>query len=430
MTPAGTTTVVVTRAGDRIRITPPRIPHGLLSSSLALPGGQLVFDVSDHGAPPWVEVTDAAAAAPWIVRVFGDEALDTVRDHDREDADEATESRIAVAPSEEGSRLARIAYGQWLWRYWPDSAEVGPLNTGLLRIELAALAWQADDSFGALQPAGVFLKGQLDTLEEAATALRASLATDPSAVQTPLGQAVLGAVDALVVGEAAIAAEAPPELLERLDAVLDEVAAAESDALTIEGPEPHAAGLLAWATGIRRRDAAARREHFALAASSADDHSGPDEVAGHDSVDWTQVPPRTLDWHEGTVAWVAEPSTAGGWTLSVRVVAAGDSESNDLYARCYLPDGSSTSLLPVLVMPLIPGFGDYLGEGTLPAGDLSTLVVDVYSGSAAHGPQVTDHGRTAQAEERDRARALIRRRAESPPTEGPAAPFEAERPPQ
>lgn len=430
MTSAGTTTVVVTRAGDRIRITPASIPHGLLSSSLTVPGGQLVFDITDPEAPPWAEVTDASAAAPWVARVFGDEVLDTVSEHDRQEDDETSEDRIEVAQTEEGARLARIAYGQWLWRYWPDSADVRPLNTGMLRIELAALAWLADDSFGALQPAGVFLKGQLETLEEAASALRANLATDPSALQSPLGQAVIGAVDALVVGEAAIAAEAPPELLERLDAVLDDVAASESDALTTDESAQDVAGLLAWATGLRRVGAAARREHFALAASRADDLSRPDEVAGSDSIDWTQVPPRTLDWQEATIAWVAEPGDEGGWALSVRVVAAGDSESDDLYARCYLPDDSPTSLLPVLVIPLIPGFGDYIGEGVLPAGDLSTLVVDVYSGNAVHGPQVTDRGRTAQAEERDRARALIRRRAESPPSNGPAAPFEAERPTQ
>lgn len=430
MTSAGTTTMVVTRAGDRILIVPTHSPDGLLSSSLELPGGQLVFDVADPGAPPWAGVTDANAAAPWLARVFGDEVLDAVIERDRQEDDESGEDRITVVPTEERAKLARIAYGQWLWRFWPDTADVEPLNTGLLRIELAALAWEADDSFGALQPAGSFLKGQLGTLQDAASALRASLATDPSAVRTPLGHAVLGAVDALVVGEAAIAAEASPELLERLDAVLDDAAAAETETASLDHAAPDAADLFAWATGLRGLDAASRREHFALAASSADDSSMTDEVAGSDSVDWAQVPPRTLDWQEGTVAWSAAPTGAGEWRLSVRVIAAGDCESDDLYARCYLPDGSPASLLPILVIPLIPGFGDYLGEGTLSAGDLTTLVVDVYSGSVVHGPQITDKDRAAQAKEREHARELIRRRVESPPADGPAAPFEAERPPQ
>lgn len=423
MTRAHTATVAVTRAGDLIRIDPGRRPRDLLGSALDVPGGQLIFDVEAPTAPPTAEVTDADAAARWIVRVYGTEALDAVRARDADEQDEATTTQITVAPSPEGERLARIALGQWLWRFWPDSPETHPLNTALLRIELAALAWAADDSFGALQPAGLFLRGQLDALEQAADALHARMLDEPSVVGTSLGRAVLGAVDALVVGEAALAADAPSGLLERLDAVLDAATRIKSSldgagAISVDRPADSA--VLAGAT----------REDFALAASAPDDanrQSAPGALEGVDSVDWTQVPPRVLDWREHTVRWTLTAAGGGRWTISVRVAAAADAESDELYARCYLLGGAPEDLLPVLVLPLVAGLGEYLGDAELAIADPSQLVVDVFAESSVHRPRVTEESRAEGADDRERARDVIRRRATSA-GDGPADLFEAERP--
>ncbi|MGB4136680.1 MAG: hypothetical protein WA971_08955 [Microbacterium sp.] len=427
MTRAESRAVTVTRTGDLLRITPAGdTAPDLLTSALDLPGGILIFDIRAPEAPPAARVDDADTAAGWVERVFGPEVSAAFAARAEDEDDESTETSLPASSTDDGTRLARLALGQWLWRYWPDTAEVRGLNTALLRIELAALAWEADDAFGPLQPAGMLLNGQLEKLEQAAEALRSGIRTDPGILDTPLGRAVRGAVDALVAGDAGPAAGASDELLDRLDSVLDAVVQAESGrAGGSEGPvtEPEE-----WLAGLVSEASAARREDFALAAGLPDDDSA-DTRSGRASVDWSQVPPRILDWREDTVQWTAVREGPGSWRVRVQVPSIPDIVVEGLHARCYVPGESPETMLPVAVVPLKESFGVHLGEFVLRADDPEGLVVDVYEASTLHAPRVTGESRRAGADDRAQARRIIAERAESPVQAGAAAVFEAERHP-
>lgn len=423
MTPDGSSRVLIVRAGDLVRVCADEPPtRDLLSSALELPGGVLFFDVTAPDRAPTADLDDPDAAAAWIARVYGADVLAAVQAHAAAasdlDANGDDEPTALDAPATaDRARLARIALGQWLWRYWPDDPDVHPLDPDLLRIELAALAWDADDCFGARQPAGILLGGVLDALERAADALRTRLADDPSARATPVARAVLGAVDALVAGEASAAADASPALLDRLDAVLEAAVAAEAaDGARVEE----------WLGSVSSAPFGSQ-DDFALAAGDFDhDDAGVGAHAGRTGVDWSQVPPRSVGWDEDAVRWTAEPAGPGSWRVTVRVKAA-SSGSADLLARAYLPDGSAASMLPVLVVPLERAGEDYCGAGVVRALDPSGLVVDVYDVGSVHAPRVSAESRRSGTADRAAARALIRDRAGSAVQDGPAALFEAER---
>lgn len=418
-------TVVVARHGDVIRVGPSDdgVPD-LLTSVLELPGGDLAFAVSDPARAPEATVIDVASALPWIARVFGEQIASAVAA--RADGDEHDEeSVVALAPGPDAERLCRLALGQWLWRYWPQTSEVPGLNTALLRIELAALSWEADESFGALQPAGALLAGHLEELASAVRILRDELRSDAGVLETPLARSIVFAVDALVVGEASLAAGADGALLEEWDTFLAEVATVRDDvdgevaATSASTSTALVEELNAW-LAVTVEQPIGRREEFALAAG--DDG---ESIRGRSSVDWSQVPPRVLDWSEDTISWVAEPVRTGEWHVSIRVSAVPGSD-DDLFARLYLPDGSAGSLLPVLVLPLTPVGSEYAAEGRLHVDDPAALSVDVFHAAATHPPRVSAQSRQEAAVERDAARTLIRRRATAPESKGAARAFGAE----
>ncbi len=427
MTADTTRTVVVARQGDVIRIgSPGDGAPDLLASVLELPGGDLTFTVSDPAGAPEASVFDAASALPWVARVFGEEAASAVAaraDAARvDDAEHDEGSAVAIAPGPDAARLSRLALGQWLWRYWPRTAEVQGLNAALLRIELAALAWEADASFGALQPAGVLLADHLGELVSAVRALRDELDSDPGVLDMPLARSIVSAVDALVVGEASLVAGAEETLVDELDAFLDAVVAIDGDVVATTATPDGAllAEVNSW-SAVATETPTGRREDFALAAGDDDE-----TISGTSSVDWSQVPPRVLDWSDDTISWLAEPVRAGEWHVTVRVLAAPASEEADLFARLYVPDGSPDSLLPALVLPLTPVGGEYAAEGRLNIDDPAALTVDVFHAAATHAPRVSTSSRRQAAEERATARTLIRRRAAAPEAEGVARAFGAE----
>ena len=150
----------------------------------------MTYDVRAVTAPPVAEVDDPLAAVHWISRVYGASVAGQLQLSASEAITGATvTTEHPYAPDQSAGNLARVALGQWLWRVRgpaTDPREVAALDEGLLRLELAALAWQLDDYFTTLQPASMFLDGMLETLRELAT----HVANGPSATDRPLGRIV------------------------------------------------------------------------------------------------------------------------------------------------------------------------------------------------------------------------------------------------
>lgn len=403
-------TVTVTGGLVRIESGTPSLP--IFRSTLELPGGTATFDIQHPADPPASSIDEHGAAETWIGELYGPAALNLVSGISLDEEPDDQSARIAYEPTETGGTLRRIALGQWLLRYWPVSKDVRAVDDTLLRFELAALAWNADECFLNLQPAASFLAGQLEKLRVAATAL----SSEPASAQgTDLGKAILGALDAAVVGPSGPIATQDDALLDELDDLLSLlVAKADGQAPTADF-EAGVASLEQW---LQARSEAIAELVGALPARSAlvAGGEGDAEDVPFDSVDWVQVPARVLDWNEGNVSWSVEPirDKEGAWDISIMVDAVPlekDAEPPLLFARGYLPDGTAEGDLPVLVVPLKRLGNLYLGAAPLTTDQPRKLRLDIYDAASIVRPIIGDAARKSWADQREKARWYMRERS-------------------
>jgi hypothetical protein len=409
-------TVTVTGGLVRIESGMPSLP--IFRSTLELPGGTATFDIQHPVEAPASSIDDHVAAETWIGELYGPAALNHVSGIGLDEEPDEQSARMAYEPTETAGNLRRLALGQWLWRYWPVSKDVRPLDPTLLRFELAALAWNADECFLSLQPAANYLAGQLEKLCDAA----AALVKEPVSEQdSDLGRAILGALDAAVVGPSGTVATQDDALLDRLDDLLSRLVA------RVDGREPTAdleSGVESLEQWLHTRSEAIaelvgalpeRSERSALVAGGQGDTEGIPGDGGVDTVDWIQVPARVLDWNEGNVSWSAEPiGNPGTWQVSIMVDAVPlgeDAEQPTLFARGYLPDGTPAGDLPVLVVPLSRLGNLYVASATLTTDQPGKLRIDVYSAASVVRPIVGDAARASWADQREQARWQIRERS-------------------
>ncbi|WP_103355815.1 hypothetical protein [Amycolatopsis sp. CA-128772] len=242
--------------------------HPVHTPVVAADGGLLRFPLADllAGRPGSmrVELTDAAAAEPWLTRLVGAErALEAL-----------TAGHVDVPARPEPATLALLL---WARRWWPASPALGvpSLDPALLELEAAVATAAVED----------VAEGMLDGFEATAGEL----------------------FDAAAEGIAATAvAEEVRGLCRRLSAWFDD----RDDVVRAE-----AAATLA-------DTAAPGQRAYALAAGAEAPVAGAGVVAGgRASVDWARVPPGVLDAAEDTVTWriVAAPTAT---RLEVEVAGA------------------------------------------------------------------------------------------------------------
>jgi hypothetical protein len=226
------------------------VTHPVHTPVVAADGGLLRFTLADLlGGVPGVmtiELTDAAAAEPWLTRLVGAQrALEAL---------EAGHTDVPAPPE-----LATLALLLWARRWWPASPSLGiaSLDPALLDLEAAVATAAVED----------VAEGLLDGFEASAAEL----------------------FDAAAEGVAvtSVAEEVRGRCL-RLSAWFDE----QDDVVRAEA----AAGLAAAVSPGRRA--------YALAAGAGSATPGEGVVAeGRASVDWARVPPGVLDAAEDTVTW-------------------------------------------------------------------------------------------------------------------------------
>ncbi|WP_410635273.1 hypothetical protein [Amycolatopsis sp. cmx-4-83] len=239
--------------------------HPVHTPVVAADGGLIRFALAGllAGAPATmrVELSDAAAAEPWLTRLVGEEhALAAL-----------TAGHVEVPARPEPAALALLL---WARRWWPASPVLGvpSLDPALLDLE-AAVATTA------------VAEGVLDGFEATPGELFDAAAEGLAATAVP--------------GEVR-------DLCRRLSAWFDD----RDDVVRAE-----AAAELAAAVSPGQRA-------YALAAGSAGSLSAEGIVAeGRTSVDWARVPPGILDAAEDTVTWriVAAPTAT---RLEVEVAGA------------------------------------------------------------------------------------------------------------
>ncbi|MFI5585941.1 hypothetical protein ACIA5G_12965 [Amycolatopsis sp. NPDC051758] len=242
--------------------------HPVHTPVVAADGGLVRFALADllGGAPGLmtVELSDAAAAEPWLTRLVGSErALEAIA---------AGHVDVPAHPE-----LATLALLLWARRWWPASPSLGvpSLDPALLDLEAAAATAAVED----------LAEGLLDGFE-ASPAELFDAAAEGIAV-TSVAEEVRG-------------------LCLRLSAWFDD----RDDVVRAEA----AAGLAAAVSPGQRA--------YALAAGAGPSMLGEGVVVeGRASVDWARVPPGVLDAAEDTVAWriVAAPV---GTRLEVEVEGA------------------------------------------------------------------------------------------------------------
>jgi hypothetical protein len=244
------------------------VTHPVHHPLVAADGGLVRFALAGllAGAPGSmrVELTDAAAAEPWLTRLVGaDRALDALA---------AGHVDVPARPE-----LATLALLLWARRWWPASPVLGvpALDPALLDLEAAVATAAVED----------VAEGLLDGFEA-----------------TP-GELFDAAAEGLAT---TVVAEEVRDLCLRLSAWFDD----RDDVVRAE-----AAAALAAAVAPGQRA-------YALAAGAEPPVTGPGVVAqGRVSVDWARVPPGVLDAADDTVAWriVAAPAAT---RLEVEVAGA------------------------------------------------------------------------------------------------------------
>jgi hypothetical protein len=244
------------------------VTHPVHHPVVAADGGLVRFALAGllAGAPGTmrVELTDAAAAEPWLTRLVGAERAVA--------ALAAGHVDVPARPE-----LAALALLLWARRWWPASAVLGvvPLDPALLDLEAAVATAAVED----------VAEGLLDGFEATPAEL----------------------FDAAAAGVATTAvAEEVRALCLRLSAWFDD----RDDVVRAEA----AAALAAAVTPGQRA--------YALAAGTEPPVAGPGVVAqGRASVDWARVPPGVLDAADDTVTWRIVAAPAGA-RLEVEVAGA------------------------------------------------------------------------------------------------------------
>lgn len=223
-------------------------PHPVHTPVAAADGALLRFALADllAGEAPSmrIEISDAAAAEPWLTRLVGADASLAA----------LGEGHVDVAAPPE---LAALALLLWARRWWPASPVLGvpSLDAALLDLEAAVATAAVED----------LAEGLLDGFEA-----------------TP-AELFDAAAEGLTSG-----ADEVRDLCTRLSAWFD----GQDDVVRAEA----AAGLAAAVAPGRRA--------YALAAGADSPVPGEGVVTeGRASVDWARVPPGVLDAAENTVTW-------------------------------------------------------------------------------------------------------------------------------
>lgn len=222
--------------------------HPVHTPVVAADGGLVRFALADllagSATSMRIELTDASAAEPWLIRLVGAEA-----------GRSALERGHADVPAR--PELAALALLLWARRWWPASPRLGvpSLDPALLDLEAAAATAAVED----------VAEGLLDGFEATPAEL----------------------FDAAIAGGALTGpADEVRDLCARLSAwfdAQDDVERAEAAA----GPE-----------------IAGSQRAYALAAGTGPGSHGAGVLAeGRASVDWARVPPGVLDAAEDTVTW-------------------------------------------------------------------------------------------------------------------------------
>lgn len=402
--------VAVRRAGDTVQVGDDPGELDVLGSRLDLPGGSVLYDARTPDALPFGEIEDPRAAQPWVHEVFGPATAELLRSAaDGVEASAAAAGHRSVA----GEALARIAFGLWLWRYWPVDAGVAPIDPALLRIELGALAWGLDDHLGGPELAARLLRGQLQVLRGGASVLAADGGDGPAAT------ALVGALDAVVIGEAGALSGADEDELDLLDDLLTAIVRRVDRG---PGVELERWVLDRYAELGRAAVRVTRQQDVSLAAPVVGGGSAVTDV------DWLQVPPRAVAWADGGVRTSLGPAPGadGSWHARVEVDAV-PAEGQDpvLGARIYAQadDGG----LPIGLVRLSRVGDLFVGETTVRTA--GPLVVDVYGIDSVRRPRISARARGAAGRARGEARRIIRERSARVVDGGAARRFLAEGPP-
>ncbi|WP_340682408.1 hypothetical protein LCL61_27515 [Amycolatopsis coloradensis] len=329
--------------------------HPVHAPVLAADGGLIRFALADllagRAATMHIELTDAAAAEPWLTRLAGAEATLVA----------LGQGHIELPAQPELGRLALLL---WLRRWWPAGPSLGipSLDPALLDLETAVATADVEglaegllDGFEA-SPAELF---------DAAIADDALLAAGP-----PVAEEVRG-------------------LCTRLAAWFDD----EDDVVRAETAAEMSARLGTATPGQRA---------YTLAAGLAPLAPGEGVLAsGRASVDWARVPPGILDAGEDTVTWrIVVAATA----TRLEIVVAG------AFADAAITAFASHAGEPFAEVPLELGAGRF--SGTAELNETATrLAARVHSGQIAVVVGVAGEGVAGTtAEDRAEVVALVRAR--------------------
>lgn len=325
--------------------------HPVHTPVLAADGGLIRFALADllagRTTTMHIELTDAAAAEPWLTRLAGAEACLVALGQGQTD--------LAARPE-----LGRLALLLWLRRWWPAGPSLGipSLDPALLDLETAVATADVED----------LAEGLLDGFE----------ASPAELFDTAIA-------DGALLAAAAPVADEVRQLCAHLAAWFDD----QDDVVRAEA-------------AARLEMAAPGQRAYALAAGS--DPVAPGEgvlASGRASVDWARVPPGILDAAEDTVTWRI---VAAASATRLEVVVAG------AFADAAITAFATHEGEPFAEVPLSLGAGRFTGAADLDE-TAARLAARVQSGQIALVVGVADEGVIGTTvEDRAEVVALVRAR--------------------
>lgn len=389
-----------------LSIGAPADQHRDLVSTLQVAGGMLTVDINHLDHPPFALLDDADDAAWWLPEVYGDEvAAAAIRLVST--GIEAT-AEVSFEPNEYTAMVIRLAMGVWLLRWWPspDGNEVPALDTGLLELELGALAWHAEALFAGNGVARSLLEPQLELITTGLDSISSGVANGRNAlVQRVLLDAAMASIDTVP----------DDERLDRLEQLVDRLS--EQDATVAHSTTDLDAGLASLLSDddvplslVMGHEESPRLAEL-TASVTADDPADTEVGWGRDSVDLAQVPPRVLSSLDDGVVWRVIESPGGRWLMTVSTLAAPAltmDGSTELFARVYV-DGAP---LPLTVIRLRRDERGFTGSAEIDPVELDDLVVDIYSHDFGTRPLLGPE-RDLAYDRRDLLRQIISARVES-----------------
>lgn len=387
-------TIVVARDGDLVRIEPSGAPPDRIdTASLPVAGGILIVDATGHaGALPQAVLDDPYWAQAWLAGVYGAPVAAAVALF--EDESFTTPQQVTGPPGPLARIVHRLGTGTWLHRWWPSGAAgIVELDEWLLELELGTLAWQAQACFLDTGPIAALLAPHAGLLATQVEQLRrtGSGPADWHALEVLVDalRATVDLVDDQVDGYGACAA-----LVDRLDAEESDYAAARGhgtvDDFLASLPAPPGA-----AQGQGRGRRAFRRRPGAAVTSTL--------LTGIATVDWAQVPPRTVLAVDDNLQWSVVRDLVGEVAVRVRVDASPFfADPGVLYARIFGPDGVPT----VFALQHDRTESVYVGSRRLDAAPAS-LQVDVFGSQHVHRPRLSEAALVLARAERARVVVVI-----------------------